>query len=340
MAMSCQNEFFVNQEKYVKETWAKDVIDGKYENISFMIYRGGYDKNAYSKKENLLKLNVEDDLDHTFKKTYFAFSMVEKIFGEYDYVFRTNTSTYVNVELLNAFIQKIENDDYIYTGEVYSLTEFGAPYPMSLRARGNSLILSKKNIELILKEGLPLLYILPGSDDVVISTIINSYHIKNDEDYREYIKSFYHGWYKCILTANYDNGHKLCGYGNDSQNYEYWKHFITIQIRNYGDLTSFKFREGESEKFYELQKIFDGKNNKDIDVSVQMNFDRSNNYDIFIGSILGYISYDKWKEIPKQELYKYEIEHKASDDLPGQKQKTKPFIYVDYYYNKTNEMLI
>ena len=339
MAMSCQNEFFVNQEKYVRDTWAKDVINGKYENISFMIYRGGYEKNSYSKNENLLKLNVEDDLDRTFKKTYFAFSMAEKIVGEYDYVFRTNTSTYVNVELLNEFIQHIDNDDNIYGGDIYSLTEFGAPYPMSLTARGNALILSKKNIGLVLKEGLPLLY-MNVSDDIAISSIINSYHIRNGEDYKQYIKSFYHGWYKCINAEDYDNGNKLCGYGNNTQNYDYWKHFITIQIRNYGDLTSFKFRENESEKFYELQNIFEGKTNDDIEISLKMNIERSNNYDIFIGSILGYISYDKWKEIPKQALYDYEIQHKASDDLPGQAQKTKPFIYVDYYYNDSNDMLI
>lgn len=340
MAMSCQNEFFVEQEKYVKDTWAKDIIDGKYENISFMIYRGGYDKNAYSKKENLLKLNVEDDLNNTFKKTYFAFSMAEKIFGDYDYIFRTNTSTFVNVELLNAFIQQIENDEFVYSGDLYSLSEFSTPYPLCLSVRGNALILSKRIVDLILNEGLSFLY-SEVNDDVIISNIINSYHIKQGQDYKEYLKSFYHGWYKCIDPEHdFDNGHKLSTYGNNSQDYQYWKHFITIQIRNYGDLTSFKFREGESKKFYELQKIFDGQHNENLKISIQMNNDRSDYFDIFIGSLLGYISYDKWKNMEKQILYDYEIQHKASDDIPGQMQAVKPFIYVDYYYNKDNNQII
>ena len=341
MAMSCQNEFFVDQEKYVKETWAKDIIDGKYENISFMIYRGGYDKNSYSKKENLLKLNVEDGLEGTFKKTYFAFSMAEKIFGEYDYIFRTNTSTFVNVELLNVFIQQIENDELVYSGDIYSLTELNAPYPMCLSVRGNALILSKRNVELVLKDGLSFLY-NEQSDDITISNIINSYHIKQGQDYKNYLRSFYHGWYKCINPEkDFDNGHKLSTFGNACQDYNYWKHFITIQIRNYGDLTNFIFRQGESEKFYELQKIFEGQHNEDINVSVKLNNDRGTNYEIFIGSILGYVTYDKWKATPKVQLYDYEINNKAADDIPGQTQTNKKFIYVDYYYNKgSNEQLI
>ncbi len=105
-------------------------------------------------------------------------------------------------------------------------------------------------------------------------------------------------------------------------------------------MTNFKFRENESEKFYELQKIFEGKHNEDIDVSIKMNNDRGTNYEIFIGSILGYVGYDKWKAIPKIELYNYELNNKASDDIPGQNQRDKKFIYVDYYYNKDNNQLI
>lgn len=339
LAMSCQNEFFVEQEKYVKETWAKDIIDGKYPNISFMIYRGGYEKNSYSKQDYLLKLNVEDDINSTFKKTYFALSMIYKKFGDYDYVFRTNTSTFVNVELLNAFIEKIENDEILYSGEIYSLSELCTPYPMCLIGRGNSMILSKKIVNILLQNGISFLYQNNATDDNIIGNILNSYHIKKGEDYKDYIKSFYHGWYKCV-SVEVNNNHKLCKYCEKSQDYDFWKNFITIQIRNYGDLTSFECRKGESEKYYEIQKIFENKKNDNIETSLKLNFDRSNNYDIFIGSILGYISLDTWKQMDKYKLYNLQVNHKASDDLPGQSVKDKPFIYIDYHNNENKNILI
>lgn len=338
LVMSCQDEFFVNEENIGKETWAKDIIDGKYDNITYLAYRGGYDKNSISKKENVLKLNVEDDISHTFKKTYFALSMIKKNIGEFDYVFRTNTSTYVNVELLNEFIQNIKDDSCIYGSDVYSLSEIPAPYPLCLIARGNGMILSKRNIDIILQEGIMFLN-REEYDDIAINTIMNSYWIKQGKDYKNYIKSFYHGWYKCVKN-NVNNGHGLCIYGNDSTDYSFWKDFITIQIRNYGDLQSFKFRIGEEKKFYELYEVFKDKKNENIEESVNKNIIRSSNYEIFIGSILGYIKYKDWLNSDKMKLYVYEKSNKAADDPEKFKNDKRPFIYVDYFDNKTGNILI
>ena len=35
LIQSCNREDFLNEEFVVKETWAKDVIDGKYSNIDY-----------------------------------------------------------------------------------------------------------------------------------------------------------------------------------------------------------------------------------------------------------------------------------------------------------------
>lgn len=340
LSMSCQHEFFLEQENVVRETWAKPIIEGKYENIKFLLYRGGYEKNSYSKNECCLKLNVEDDIQHTFKKTYFALSMAFKNFGEFDYVFRTNTSTYVNVELLNAYIQQLEDDESLYSGDIYSLSELKCPYPLSLTCRGNALIMSKKIVERILKHGIGYLYRTDQADDACISTILNSWWIENGQDYKKYLKSFRHCWYKCI-EQDFNNGNQLCGYGNTNISFDFLKDFITIQIRNYGDLLSFKYRTNESEKMYEIDKVFKNNTNSDIaDSSIKLNKDRETNYDIFIGSLLNYISYDKWLSLNKQALYDYEITHKASDDSCKDIIKDIPFIYVDYYYNNTKQQLI
>ena len=44
LIMSCENEFFIHEEQLVRQTWLKDVIDGKYPNIDYLFYRGGSDK--------------------------------------------------------------------------------------------------------------------------------------------------------------------------------------------------------------------------------------------------------------------------------------------------------
>ena len=114
LVMSCQDEFFQNQVNTIKEMWAKPILEGKYPNIDFIVYEGGYDKHSYDKENHILKVRCEDDLDNTYKKTYYAFNLINNNI-EYDYIFRTNTSTYVNVDLLNKFIQSLDDDNIVYT---------------------------------------------------------------------------------------------------------------------------------------------------------------------------------------------------------------------------------
>ena len=45
LVMSCKDEFFQEQEKFIDQTWGKDVLEGKYPNIKIMKYHGGEDKN-------------------------------------------------------------------------------------------------------------------------------------------------------------------------------------------------------------------------------------------------------------------------------------------------------
>ena len=333
MSMSCNNDFFINEEAVVRDTWAKPIIDGKYPHIRYMSYRGGYEKNSYSKSECCLKLNVEDDIKHTFKKTYFAMSLAFKNFGEYDYVFRTNTSTYVNVELLDALVQTLETDDVTWCGEVYSLSEMCTPYPLCLTPRGNSILVPKLLVNAILENGLSLLYSTDLSDDSYLGNILNSYWICRHDNYRDHTKTFYHGWYKCTTTT-VQNGHPLCKYNEDRNDFEFWKDFVTIQIRKY-----VQDRNLEKDTYYELDKIFKDNKYENIKESVKKNLEYGENPPVFIGSILGYIPYQQWLKLDKIELYNYEINHKASDDPYKYKEK-EPFIYVDYHKNDTNKQLI
>ena len=64
-------------------------------------------------------------------------------------------------------------------------------------------------------------------------------------------------------------------------------------------------------------------NNKDTEIKdeVKSNLVYSTNSNVFIGSILGYITLENWNQQDKGKLYLYEITHKASDDAERYKEK-------------------
>ena len=333
--MSCQDEFFMNEEELVKETWAKDIIDKKYPNVDFIIYRGGYDANSYSNKNKLLKLHIEDGMPYTFKKTYMALNMIWNDFRKYDYVFRTNTSTYVNVQLLNELIQRMDDDTISYFSDIYSLSEQCAPYPLCLGGRGNGMLLPKKSVEIILKEGLPWIYLTHAMhssdgtahipDDSMVSMILNSHWIMEGEDYKNHIKGLRHGWYNCIPT-DAKNNHSVCAYYEKSQDPEFWSTMVTIQMKCYRE------REREFDNYREFHSIFEKVTEIDED-TLKLNEWYYDNFDVFIGSILGYMPIKEWLKFDKFKLYDLEIHNKASDDEQRYKAKL-PFIYVKYNMNK------
>ena len=246
LVMSCNDNFFIQEEEHIKNTWAKPIIDGKYENIDFLIYRSGPEERI-DYDNHIIYIDCEDDLDNTFKKTCYALNL---ICNKYDYVFRTNTSTFVNVELLNAFVQNININDKpaIWTSEIYSLIESPAPFPLYLYGRGNGLLIPNLFINIILSECTGYLC-LKQHDDYMIGNILNTYWLKRNDGYIDHLKSYAHGWYKCI-NVQADNNHQLCKWGNINDDFDFLKKFITIQVKSYVN------RNDEIKNLYELNDIF------------------------------------------------------------------------------------
>lgn len=290
LVMSSNNDFFRHQNEIIRNTWGKDV--------DILFYEGDY----YIDNINgdVLELNCKDTIDWTYAKTYYALKYVNENL-DYDYIFRTNTSTYVNTKLLQAFVDSLEDTQVLWTSELYSLSEGIAPYPLTLYGRGNGLLFSKELVELFIKIGINFLY-MNVVDDLYIGNVLNSYHMSRNEDYKKYIKSFTHAWYKCV-PGEFDCGHKLSNFGKCGDA-EYYKDFITIQVKRYRE------REFEEKHYYELHDIM-----KDCNIgSVDKIIEYSNNPSIFLGSVIGYIDYENWVNIDKNFLYNYEISHKANDD--------------------------
>ena len=77
LVMSCNDEFFKQQVEKIKQTWAKPILDGKYSNIDFMSYDGWDGQHYYDKDNKCIHIRCEDDLDNTYKKTFYALSIIK-----------------------------------------------------------------------------------------------------------------------------------------------------------------------------------------------------------------------------------------------------------------------
>lgn len=330
LVMSCDNDFFNAQVNKIKETWASDILNGEYQNINFLSYKGSLDyiSHDYDEKNHELIVRCEDDLENTFKKTIYALEYINKLGIEYDYIFRTNTSTYINIELLNAFIQQLTDENIVYTSELYSLIEAPAPKPMDLYGRGNGLIISKKMIDILINESINMLY-SEYSDDILIGNVLNGYWYKQGKNYLDYIKSYCHGWFKAVektyfvnndMTVSKKPNHMICSFDNHNTDYNFLKQFITIQTKMYYS------RELEDKNYDELHEIIYNNHDDNIEETIQFNINYSNNPNIFVGSILGYLQYNVWLTIPKDKLYIVQANNKADNDIYKGKFIGKQFV--------------
>ena len=302
LILGCQEStdpfFYKEYKECILETWAKDLP----ENIQTIYYQGGSETKF---ENNILTLECEDDLKWTYKKTYLALQYIYKNF-DFDLILRTNTSTYINTYLLNLFIENIYDESKYYGADLYSLSEACAPYPLSIYRRGNGILYDKKDVENILYNGICLLY--KGiCDDIGLDDILNSYQIqeslKNNYKYIDNHAGWPHSWYKCIDKV-FDTNHQISNY-NNSTNYDI---SITTTLKKYRE------REEEFKIYHEYHNlILNLKYRPEVEIIKSIR-DYSENPDIFLGSVIGYIDYNRWKRFDKNVLYLMEISNKASDD--------------------------
>jgi len=303
----CPGFTFQDEFDLALDTYAKELP----ENVALVYYDGGaYMKTEfiqYKNRKNVwhLHLACEDDMKWTFKKTWMAYKFIYDKYAP-DWIFRTNTSTYVNIDVLNDFVKNLASPDITYGSDLYSLSEACCPWPLCIYPRGNGILTHKRVYKpAIVENGIILAYQCI-CDDICFGILINSWYINNGKKYVDYVRGLPHAWYKCV-DVKFDNGHKLSVFGDDDKNYH---DFVSITIKKYRE------REKEKEHYLELYKKIESDHLMRIvepkwtDEMIQYTKEPS----IFIGSILGYLDFDKWERIDKNELYCLEISHKASDD--------------------------
>lgn len=198
--MSCNKEFFQNEELLCKQTWLSNI--NEFDNIDYFIYTASTDgKYHINEKENKLYVPCDDSVFGTLEKTLKMFQLLKalNILEKYDYVFRTNLSTYVNISLLNEFVQSIKDDNITYATECYITREQG-PYRYCIFPQGNGFLLSKKLYNVLTFDNFQKymeqykdIYIPDKTwsiDDNGIGFILTCYYIENKSDIFDMFQEF------------------------------------------------------------------------------------------------------------------------------------------------------
>ena len=88
LAMSCNQDFFIEYEQHIKKLYAKDIIEGKYSNIEFYTYTASYDSKYHINKQlHKLYVPADDSLIGTFEKTLNTFYEIPIISEILSYLF-------------------------------------------------------------------------------------------------------------------------------------------------------------------------------------------------------------------------------------------------------------
>lgn len=166
LSMSCNREDYIFEEKVIRNTWGKPIINCEYENIELCFFRGGK-ITEYDEENHVLTVDEQDDLSSTYKKNLKAIKYF-LVNSDFDWVLITNTSTVMNVPLINKFINsEIINEEYYY-GSSLCFPLLNTPF-----FRGDFMLLSRKTVE-------NLEY---GQKDFANDTAIFRHLLTKDNDY-------------------------------------------------------------------------------------------------------------------------------------------------------------
>ena len=202
LTMCCNQELFQQQEYRLRtQLYAKDILENKYNNVNYWTYTASVDgKYHINKKLHKIEVPCDDSLQGTYDKTYKTFKLLEQLNIEYDYILRTNCSTYINVKLLKLFVNTLTDDKLIYSNSIYCSKDGCGPYQWSLYGLGNSLLLSKFWVNIIIKNNVNNLKkfnfnklstnSIYNIDDNAIGFTVNCFCLQNNWDICDIWKSW------------------------------------------------------------------------------------------------------------------------------------------------------
>lgn len=186
----------------IKETWAKNVHEG----VEVIFYSAG--KNEKFNGDELIVECGEDTSDIGFK-TIKAFEWCTKNL-DFDFIFRTNTSSYIEVKNLVNHISTLKPEiEHLYQGFKASLPKNENRNKIDF-VSGAGILFSKSVIELLVKNKNEINY--DEWDDVAFALFLKKHNIYPREGNRFDIKgnifklnidkSFYH--FRCRIDNHYN----------------------------------------------------------------------------------------------------------------------------------------
>lgn len=139
----------------IEDTWAYDILKDVYPNIRLWYCASMPDEvlegtphkqlGILDGESHVCAVPFKDDLLFQFKKMKSAIQSVPFDTRWADWIFITNTSTYVNVPLLNDFVQSLAVNDYtIYSSRVFSSKYMSGPWQWCFYPEGSGILFQKE----------------------------------------------------------------------------------------------------------------------------------------------------------------------------------------------------
>lgn len=177
---------------FLRRTWGKD------ERVRVIYYQGG-SKNDYLKGDRLY-LNAGTTIDDTLEKLLSAYEWVNKNI-EFDYIFRTTTTTYLDIENFINFLNKNKNKK-LYSGVYMPHAIVNNKVEKIRFLSGAGFFTSKDIVNLLLSNKEKLLQYGLWDDVGIGKLLIEEMKITINEGFRQ---DFYDGYplTKKINTENY-----------------------------------------------------------------------------------------------------------------------------------------
>lgn len=114
---------FEKLEEKCRKTWAKDVIDKKYSNIEYWMVIDCKEDSHIDKANMVIYIKTDYTKDNTqqlLNRWLEAYQILVDNGYKYDWILRTNTSTWCNIEWINEFLSYETDDSVIYTYQFLS----------------------------------------------------------------------------------------------------------------------------------------------------------------------------------------------------------------------------